>query len=289
MHGVGSVGSVGCASVGSHQLYDLRWSGGWIFVDPLICFIQLLSLLGHVCRQFDWACLAWCLMGNHYHLLVETRQATLSRGMRHLNGVYTQRFNRRHGRTGHVFQGRFAAVMVARDCHLLAASRYIVLNPVRAGLVRTASDWRWSSFAAHCGLGLAPAWLDDRRVLSLLHADPRAARCSYRAYVEREDGEPTLWDSLRNQIYLGDDAFVEQMQSHARAEALSPEVPRVQQQPAAAVCGSPARDHASRNEAIVAAFAGGGFTQKQLADHFGIHYSMVSKILARSRQERFKT
>jgi hypothetical protein len=179
--------------------------------------------------------------------------------------------------------------MVARDSHLLAAARYIVLNPVRAGLVRTAGDWRWSSFAAHCGLEPAPDWLDDRRVLSLLHADPRVARRSYRAYVERADDEPPLWTSLRNQIYLGDEAFVEQMQSLARAEALNPEVPRVQQQPAATVPGSPARDHAVRNAAIVAAFAKGGFTQKQLANHFGVHYSMVSKILARARQERFKT
>ena len=101
--------------------------------------------LGRVSGRFDWRVWAWCLMSNHYHFLVETLEPTLSRGMREVNGVYTQAFNRRHGRSGHVLQGRFKAPLVDKDRYLLELSRYVVLNPVRAGIVQTAADWAWSN------------------------------------------------------------------------------------------------------------------------------------------------
>ncbi len=91
---------------------------------------SFLDSLVRACERFDWALWAYCLMDNHYHLLVETRRPTLSRGMREVNGVYTQGFNRRHRRVGHVLQGRFKAILVDRDSYLLEVSRYIVLNPV---------------------------------------------------------------------------------------------------------------------------------------------------------------
>jgi len=96
---------------------------------------RLLALLGKVAADFNWRCYAFVLMGNHYHLMAETPEATLSRGMRQLNGVYTLGFNRRHGRVGHLFQGRFKAILVERESHLLELIPYVALNPVRAGLV----------------------------------------------------------------------------------------------------------------------------------------------------------
>ena len=104
--------------------------------------------LGRVAQRFDWRVWAWCLMGNHYHLLIETRQATLSKGMREVNGVYTQAFNRRHRRVGHVLQGRYKAILVDQDTYLLELARYVVLNPVRAGLVQSAGESTWSSHQA---------------------------------------------------------------------------------------------------------------------------------------------
>lgn len=97
---------------------------------------EFLSLLSEVCQDFNWACHAFCLMGNHYHLLIETPEGNLSRGMRMLNGVYTQRFNRRHRRVGHFFQGRYKAILVEKESYLLELVRYILLNPVRAEMVR---------------------------------------------------------------------------------------------------------------------------------------------------------
>src|SRR4029077_3795976 len=111
-----------------------------------------LQTLAHVVSRYNWICRAYCLMANHYHLLVETPKANLSIGMRQLNGIYTQSFNRRHNRVGHLFQGRFKAILVQRDSHLLELCRYIVLNPARVKSSAKASTWKWSSYRATAGL-----------------------------------------------------------------------------------------------------------------------------------------
>ena len=129
-----------------------------------------LANLGRVAERFDWRLWAWCLMGNHYHLLVETLRPTLSRGMRQVNGIYTQAFNRRHGRVGHVLQGRYKAVLVDKDSYLLEVSRYVALNPVRAGLVAAAGEWPWSSYRTVMGKAAAPDWLVVEDLLRLFHA-----------------------------------------------------------------------------------------------------------------------
>ena len=118
-----------------------------------------LDTLAQVINQYRWLCYAWCLMDNHYHLLIQTPEANLSKGMRQLNGVYTQASNRRHQRVGHLFQGRFKAILVDREAYLLELSRYIVLNPVRAGMVRNPAQWPWSSYRAGIGAHAAPEWL----------------------------------------------------------------------------------------------------------------------------------
>jgi REP element-mobilizing transposase RayT len=107
-----------------------------------------LAVLGSVAERFNWTIHAYCLMSNHYHLLVETPEGNLSKGMRQLNGVYTQDFNRTHHRVGHVFQGRYKAILVEKEAYLLELVRYVVLNPVRAGMVRTPGEWPWSSYRA---------------------------------------------------------------------------------------------------------------------------------------------
>lgn len=112
---------------------------------------EFLDVLKRVCARFDWRVWAYCLMDNHYHLLVETVEPTLSRGMREINGIYTQIFNRRHSRTGHVFQGRYKSLLIDEDAYLLEVSRYIVLNPVKAKICRGAADYRWSSYRQAIG------------------------------------------------------------------------------------------------------------------------------------------
>ncbi|HJP54023.1 MAG: transposase [Rhodospirillales bacterium] len=156
-----------------------------------------LDLLAETIARFRWLCHAYCLMGNHYHLLIETPEANLSRGMRHLNGVYTQRFNRTHGRVGHVFQGRYKAILVERDAHLLELCRYLVLNPVRAGMVRSARNWRWSSHRAMAGQVAAPEWLATDWLLARFGRRAAPARAAYRRFVIDGRGEPLGWDGRR--------------------------------------------------------------------------------------------
>ena len=127
---------------------------------------RFIKTLGDVCQRFNWVCHAYCLMSNHYHLLIETPDAYLSKGMRQLNGVYTQAYNRANGRVGHVFQGRYKAIMVEKQNYLLELARYIVLNPVRASMVRSASQWRWSSYRATTGQAFKPEWLNTDWLLA---------------------------------------------------------------------------------------------------------------------------
>jgi putative transposase len=231
--------------------------------------------LARVCERFDWRLWAYCLMDNHYHLLIETVQPTLSRGMREVNGVYTQAFNRHHARVGHVLQGRYKAVLVDKDSYLLELSRYIVLNPVRARLCATAGDWPWSSYAAVMGKAAAPERLAVEATLALFSDDRGAARRAYaRFVVAGVEAEPP---QDRRQLYVGDDDFVARMA--ARAGHVSSEVPR--QQRATRTLAQYARDHRDRDEAIRAAYASGTYTLKAIGEHFGLHYATVSRIARR--------
>jgi len=121
--------------------------------------MKFLETLEAVIRDFNWICHAYCLMTNHYHMVIETPDGNLSKGMRQLNGVYTRASNRRHGRSGHLFQGRYKAILVDGDSYLLELTRYVVLNPVRAGMVELPGDWRWSSYLDMLGVRSAPHWL----------------------------------------------------------------------------------------------------------------------------------
>ncbi len=193
---------------------------------------EFLCVLGRTVSLYGWRLHAYVLMGNHYHLLVETPEPTLSRGMRDLNGVTTQRFNRRHGRTGHLFEGRFKAILVEREAHLLEVARYVVLNPVRIGLARSAASWPWSSFKATAGLAAGPEWLDTAWTIEQFGRRPAEARRRYAAFVAEGKGtgyDP--WSQLRGQVFLGSDAFAREAGRKANQKAAAKEVPRVQREP----------------------------------------------------------
>jgi hypothetical protein len=172
-------------------------------------------------------------MSNHYHLVVETPEQNLSRGIHWLNQCYAQHFNRRHDRVGHLFQGRFKGILVERESHLLELMRYVVLNPVRAGLVDSASDYPWSSYKATAGFAAAPPWLDVGAVLAQFHPrDPRTAQSEYQRFVRAGRDAPSPWGNLVGQIYLGGEMFRSDIQKRVGKLRVTPEHPQKQLRPA---------------------------------------------------------
>jgi REP element-mobilizing transposase RayT len=243
-----------------------------------------LDVLGEVWERCGWKVHAYCLMTNHYHLLVETPDANLAKGMRQLNGVYTQRFNRTYERVGHVFQGRYKAILVQKETYLLELARYVVLNPVRARMVRRTGDWPWSSDRAMVGEAAAPQWLQRRCILALFGETEGEAVAHYARFVAEGKGQPAPWERLKQQVFLGSDAFVEAMRRKVPTDRDLREVPQARARPPAKPLAEYARKHPQRDRAIAAAYASGGYTMQDIGDYFGLHYSRVSKIIRAESQ-----
>src|SRR3972149_972326 len=187
-----------------------------------------LEVFGQVCERFNWVCHAWCQMTNHYHILIETPEANLAQGMRQLNGVYTQRFNRAHERVGHVFQGRYKAILVERDSYLLELARYVVLNPLRAKMVKRLEAWPWSSYRATCGQADAPAWLQTDWILAQFGQRRSSAIAKYVSFVHEGARLPSIWTQLQGQIYLGSESFIRKKKAKIKRKPALDEIPRAQ-------------------------------------------------------------
>lgn len=235
-----------------------------------------LGLLGQVCQRFNWVCHAYCLMGNHFHIVVETVEGNLSAGMRQLNGVYTQWHNRTHGRVGHVFQGRFKAVVAQRESYLLELARYVVLNPVRAGMCAQPQDWPWSSYHAMVGAGPRPEWLQTDGLLAQFGRQKGRARAAYVDHVRAGIGLPSVWGELQNQLFLGDAKFAQTLQRRVQGQAQDLEIPRSQRRSAAPPLAEFTR-LPERNSAMVQAYATGCYSLKDIGQAFGVHYCTVSR------------
>lgn len=240
-----------------------------------------LELFGKTCMARSWSCYAYCLMTNHYHLVVETAEANLAIGMRQLNGAYAQRFNRRHRRVGHIFQGRYKAIMVQKERHLLELARYVVLNPVRAGMIGSAREWRWSSYRATCGLYEPPGWLNVAWLLAHFGSVRDRSIRAYRRFVSEGRRPSSPWEQLKQQIYLGDDAFVQATQTKIDHASANSEIPLPQRRPAPKALALYASAAADRDSAIVAAYQDGGHSMRSIADYFDLDRSRVSQIVRR--------
>jgi REP element-mobilizing transposase RayT len=252
-----------------------------IFLGDVGDRAAFLELLGATCERFNWLVHAYCLMTNHYHLLVETPDANLSKGMRQLNGVFTQYVNRTHSRVGHLLQGRFKAILVERESYLLELSRYVVLNPVRAGMVAAPSDWAWSSYRAVVGDVPAPGWLETDAVLRTFAEDRITAVAGYRRFVTEGIGAASPWQALKGQIYLGSEPFVERMQARIDPARPLQEVPKRQRRALAKPLADYAAAYADRDRAMAEAYATGTFSMQAIAEHFGVSRMTVSRAVKR--------
>jgi len=245
--------------------------------------IAFLEILKQVVERFNWLVHAYCLMDNHYHLLIETPEANLGRGMRQLNGVFTQSCNRNNSRVGHVFQGRYKAILVQKESYLLELSRYIVLNPVRARMVKSVKAWPWSSYRDTAGYREPPEWLKTEWLLAAFGKKLTQAQRKYENFVAEGKNQPSPWEQLRNQVFLGSEEFVNKLQGKIESDKDLSEIPKRQRRKKAKSLEYYAAHTRNRNEAIVTAYSSGGYSMKDIGkdigDYFELHYSWVSRIV----------
>jgi REP element-mobilizing transposase RayT len=232
---------------------------------------RYLRALARVVADCRWLCHAYCLMPNHVHLVLETPRPNLAAGMRRLNSTYAQAFNARRDRVGHVFQGRYKAILIDKEPHLLEVCRYVVLNPVRAKLCTTAADWPTSSYRATAGHEPTPSFLSITTILGRFGAHLRPARERYRAFIAEGLGKDA-WDELRGQIYLGSEEFA---RFHSAPGEVIEEVPHANWQPVRRPLTELFAKHGA--DAVALAYREEGYTLREIAAHLGLHYSTVSR------------
>jgi REP element-mobilizing transposase RayT len=237
-----------------------------------------LGVVRDALNRFRWHCLTYCLMPNHYHLVVQTTRPDLSRGMRQINGVYAQRFNRRHDRCGHLFQGRFGATLVQTDQYMLELLRYVSFNPVRGGLCRNPEDWRWSGHAEILGTA-APRLVSVPRVLALFGGDGQSAFEGYRAFIAAKTdwGPPS-----RGVPILGGQRFRRKNLAASRKSAEIPRTPWRDDRPSL----SSLLEGKDRDAAIAAAYREHGYLMKEIAEMLDCHYATVSRRIRRFEERK---
>lgn len=222
--------------------------------------VTFLSFLGEAVKRFGWRITTSVLMTNHFHLVIHTPEPNLSRGMHWLNGKYASWFNRQYNRSGHLFGGRYKAFVIEDEAYFKEVVRYVVLNPVRAGIVKRPEDYRWSSYRATAGLEPAPEWLDVDAVLRSFAPDMTIAQAYYREFVAAGVGrDERLWDNVVNGIYLGTEEWTKKMRREVESKPRSTDHPKEQR-----AVGRPTMD------AIVSAVARvGGMTASAVREMRG--------------------
>lgn len=248
---------------------------------------NFLTVLGVVVKRYNWLCHAYCLMDNHYHLMIETPDANLSRGMRQLNGVYTQKYNWRHGKPGHLFQGRYKSILVEKENYLLELCRYVVLNPVRANMVAKAEEWKWSSYEATAGIKSVPDFLMVDWTLGLFGRKKGEAQKRYSQFVREGISLASPWEALQGQalqgqVLLGEKGFIDKFKDLLSDKEQVKEIPRHQRyvgRPCLSDIFLEGETKSMRNHHIHTAHVKYGYTLKEIANHLCIHYTTASKAM----------
>lgn len=243
---------------------------------------MFLEVLHRANSRYNWLCHAYCLMNNHYHLIIETPDGNLSQGMRQLNGVYTQLFNKRHNRVGHIFQGRYKAILIQKESHLLEAIRYVVLNPVRAKAVKDTDEWKWSSYCGTAGKEKPHLCLTKDWILGQFGSKRRQSEKKYREFVMAGIGKENIWKDVKGQSILGEDEFIERFLNHVKGYEEVKEIPKSQRyigRPELAKLLKGAERRKEISKIAKEAVDRYGYSQKEVADYLGIHYSTVSRMV----------
>lgn len=265
-----------------------------IFLDDYD-YRTFLDVLGFVVQRVNWLCHAYCLLPNHYHMLIETPEGNLSRGMRQLNGIYTQKFNWKRRRSGHLLQGRYKAILVDKDEYLLELSRYLMLNPVRAGIAEFPGEYVWSSYRATVGKEKAPEFLTTDWLLARFSDRQDRARRRFADFVRAGmNREASPWAGLKGQIYLGDASFVENsLREYSGGKGKLQEIPKEQKYADRKSLkelfeGDTRKDKNVRNRIIYTAHVEQGYKLHEIAEHLGMHYASISRIVGQEEERMLK-
>ncbi len=234
-----------------------------------------IEVFERVCTRFDWDCFAYCLMGNRYMIVVETPEANLSKGMRQLNGIYTQSFNRRHKSGGHLFQGRFKSILVQKNKYLADLIRYVLFLPVKSGFVKHPQQFKWSSCKYLFDREESPGWINNHYLKSLYND-------LNHEFSENNPPGDDILTNIKKQIFLGDDEFISELQKYVNKDKDLREIPKIQR---AKPLSEYVNSSESKEKAIAVAYLSGDYTLQQVADYFSLHYSTISRIVKEYEQE----
>ncbi len=252
-------------------------------------FIEFLNILKETTDRYSWECYAYCLMSNHYHLLIKTLDPNLSQGMRQLNGVYTQKFNYLHKTVGHLFQGRYKAILVDEEKYFYELVRYIVLNPVRAKMVKNLENYRWSSHQEILKENKKNICVREKVI------ERFESLGKYKEYINLagvDDGE--VWEDLKGSVVLGSFEFVENIKRFIKKERKeSVNINKVER-----YVGRPPLDDLfreknimidERNALIFIAHIDYGYTLSEISQKIGLHISVVSRAVKKQVNAKNKT
>ena len=253
-------------------------------------WMKFLGFQARITKQFNWICHAYCLMGNHYHLLIETPDPNLAKGMKLLNQLYSQFYNWKYQRRGSVFQGRYKAWLVEKEEQFLENCRYIVNNPCKARLVQHPAEWTWSSYNSTMGTTKCPPYLHTDFVLSHFGSTRRKAQEKYEKFVMDGIDMDSPLKEAKNQIFLGSDSFVQEMMRQVEDGDTLQNLPRTQK-----LAGKPAleelfsgkamKSKRNRNEQIKAAFETHQYSLREIGDYLGLNPNYLSRLLGDMRKK----
>jgi hypothetical protein len=245
---------------------------------------MFLDTLKYVINRYGWICHAYCIGATEYDLAIETPKPNLSIGMRQLNGMYTQKYNKKHGVRGHIFQGRFKAVIVEKDAYLLDICRYVVSLPTRAGLTKNINNFKWSSYRATTGHSAVPEFLNVDWVLSQFAKRTKIAQKKYSDYIKAGKKAESPLKKVRGQILLGSEKFIEHLIPLLTKGKKKEDIPKWQR-----YLKRPGLDEIfkdinkktvkQRNKKIKEAQAKHGYTLKEIGQSLGLHYTSISRII----------
>ena len=258
--------------------------GSQIVFDDVIDKGAFLNILDSVVTRFNWLVHSYVLMSDHYHLVVEISEPNLSKGMRQLNGVYTQHVNRRHLQGGAIFQGRFKSILLEKEKYLLPVCRHVVTNPNRAEFSSSFNSFKWSSYRALSGQVKTPEFLHTKDVLDYFGSPKKTAQKRYREYIKEGLEEDSPLKQRSNQVLLGSDRFLKEMQPFLKGERLTKKGPKAVKRRRSLIAlfkKVNEKPRSERNRLMKKAHVDFGYTLMDIGDHLGLHYTTVSKVINR--------